>query len=71
MGGLRAAVLWPLLVPALAFTLPAEVDLACRERALARRVRGRTGWWMLLPLAGPVVWFVKVQRALNEYWWYR
>lgn len=71
MGGVRGALLWVLLPPVLAFTLPAEVDLACLERALPRAVRARTGWWMLLPLAGAVVWFVKVQRALNEYWWYR
>jgi hypothetical protein len=31
-------------------------------------VRGTTGLWFLLPLLGPLIWFVKVQGALNRYW---
>src|SRR6266511_124223 len=31
-------------------------------------VRGITGLWFLLPLIGSIVWFVKVQGALNRYW---
>ena len=31
-------------------------------------VRGLTGLWFLLPLLGAIIWFVKVQGALNRYW---
>ena len=31
-------------------------------------VRGITGLWVLLPIAGPFIWFFKVQGALNRYW---
>jgi hypothetical protein len=34
-------------------------------------VNGWTGLWGtlgILILIGPIVWFVKVQRALNRYW---
>ncbi|MCU1602552.1 MAG: hypothetical protein JWO22_3261 [Frankiales bacterium] len=31
-------------------------------------VSGRTGLWILLPIAGPLVRFVKVNGALNTYW---
>jgi hypothetical protein len=31
-------------------------------------VRGITGLWFLLPIVGHLIWFVKVQRALNRYW---
>src|SRR6266498_3204789 len=31
-------------------------------------VRGITGLWFILPLIGSIVWFVKVQGALNRYW---
>jgi hypothetical protein len=27
-----------------------------------------TGIWFLLPLIGNIVWYLKVQRALNDYW---
>ena len=33
---------------------------------LVMRVRGSL-WW-LLPIIGHIVWFVKVQNALNSYW---
>jgi hypothetical protein len=29
---------------------------------------GWTGLWMLLPLVGIFVWFIKIQGALNRYW---
>jgi hypothetical protein len=29
---------------------------------------GWTGLWLLLPIIGAFVWFIKVQGALNEYW---
>ena len=31
-------------------------------------VRGIYGLWILLPLIGPIIWFVQVQGALNRYW---
>ena len=27
-----------------------------------------TGFWVLLPLVGGLVWLFKVQGRLNEYW---
>ena len=29
---------------------------------------GWTGLWFLLPIVGGIVWFVKIQGALNRYW---
>jgi hypothetical protein len=26
------------------------------------------GLWFLLPLIGNIIWYVKVQRALNDLW---
>jgi hypothetical protein len=31
-------------------------------------VTGITGLWLLLPLVGAFVWFIKVQGALNRFW---
>jgi hypothetical protein len=31
-------------------------------------VSGVTGFWMLLPLIGFIIWVVKVQGALNRFW---
>jgi hypothetical protein len=29
---------------------------------------GWTGLWLLLPIVGAFVWFIKIQGALNRYW---
>ena len=29
---------------------------------------GWTGLWLLLPIIGAFVWFIKIQGALNRYW---
>jgi hypothetical protein len=31
-------------------------------------VSGLTGLWIILPIVGAFVWFIKVQGALNRYW---
>ena len=69
--GLVAACLWCFAFPLLAFTLPVEIDWACRARRVPCRVGASTGLLVLLPVAGWIAWFVTVQRALNEYWWDR
>ena len=33
-----------------------------------RTVQGLTGLWILLPLIGGIIWFVKTNGALNDYW---
>ena len=31
-------------------------------------VSGWTGLWHLIPIVGAIIWWVKVQGALNSYW---
>lgn len=68
MGGLVALLLWFFLAPVVAFTLPYQVEQAYPLSRQRSPVRALTGLWILLPLVGGIVWFVKVQRALNRYW---
>lgn len=39
-----------------------------RQATGESRVSGKTTWWVALPLIGNLVWFVKVQGQLNDYW---
>lgn len=48
--------------------LPSEVGQMVRRSGRPSRVSGITGLWILLPIAGTIVWFVKVQGQLNSYW---
>jgi hypothetical protein len=61
-------VLWPFGPFIIAFVTAAEVGAMYGRDGYERPVSGLTGFWTFIPIAGPVIWFVKVQRALNRYW---
>ena len=48
--------------------LPGSARVAAVVVAAGRGERLGAPQKVLLPLAGPMIWFVKVQRALNQYW---
>lgn len=53
------------------FVLPSEIRKMYEQDGKESRVNGWTGLWAtlgILILVGPLVWFVKVQGALNRYW---
>jgi hypothetical protein len=67
-GGPVGLLLYILLSPVTWFLIPSEVRELYESRGLQSPVRGVTGFWILLPLAGAFVWFIKVQGALNRFW---
>lgn len=69
IGGVLGLVIYILISPVTYFIVPSEVRYMYEDLdGGTSPVRGTTGLWILLPLAGPIVWFVKVQGALNRYW---
>jgi amino acid transporter len=69
VGGVIGLVIYIVLSPVTFFIVPSEVrymyeDLDGRPSP----VRGIYGLWILLPILGPIIWFVQVQGALNSYW---
>jgi hypothetical protein len=48
--------------------LPSEVGGMLRRSGRPSKVSGVTGFLILLPLIGQIVWFVKVQGQLNGRW---
>lgn len=67
VGGLAGVLIFLLVAPVTFFLLPHEVKQLA-ERRRESRVSALTGLWILLPLIGPIVWFVKVQGQLNDVW---
>lgn len=66
--GLVIALLVGFITP---FVLPSEIRKMYERDGRESRVSGWTGLWAtlgILILIGPIVWFVKVQGALNRYW---
>jgi hypothetical protein len=51
-----------------AFLLPMEVGQLYSREGQAAPVSGLTGFWVFLPLIGWIIWVVKTQGRLNDYW---
>lgn len=50
------------------FITPSEVGSLYTARGQHAPVSAATGCWILLPFVGVIVWFVKTNGALNDYW---
>lgn len=51
------------------FLLANEVQTKLYEKAgQTSPVNTATGAWALLPIVGGLIWYLRVQRALNEFW---
>jgi len=51
------------------FLLPAYVGRMYNEDGNQNNpVSGLTGFWVLLPYAGVIIWLYKIQTALNQFW---
>jgi membrane protease YdiL (CAAX protease family) len=68
LGGAVALILGLFVSIVLVFTFPGEVGKLRQSRGQEPKVSAMTGFWVLLPLIGSIVWFVKTNGALNEYW---
>ena len=68
LGGGIGLLLYIVVGVATPFLIAAEVKTMLEGDGRESRVSAVTGCWILLPLAGPFIWFAKVQGQLNDYW---
>ncbi len=68
LGGAVALILAIFVGFVMPFITASEVGGLYERRGQAKPVSGMTGLWILLPLIGAIVWFVKTNGALNSYW---
>ena len=68
LGGVIGIVVYLLLSIVLMFTIPNEIDKMYRADGRTSPVSAVWGLWFLLPIIGNIIWYVKVQRALNDFW---
>jgi Domain of unknown function (DUF4234) len=69
VGGVLGLVIYILISPVTFFVIPSEVRYMYEDLDGGKSpVRGIYGLWILLPIAGPIIWWVQVQGALNRYW---
>lgn len=71
LGGVVGLVVWILLNAVTAFTIPSEIGNMYAKDGREKPMTGWTGLWLFpgaLLIIPAIVWFVKVQGALNRYW---
>ena len=71
LGGVLGLVIWILLSPVMALVIPSEVGKMYEKDGQQPPVTGWTGLWLFpfgVLIIPAIVWFVKVQEALNRYW---
>jgi Domain of unknown function (DUF4234) len=71
VGGVLGLVIWILIGFVSAFLIPSEIGKMYRKDGQEPPVNGWTGLWLVpagILIIPAIVWFVKVQGALNSYW---
>jgi len=71
LGGVLGLVVWILIAPVTAFVIPAEIGKMYAKDGQQPPISGWTGLWFFpfgIFIIPAIVWFVKVQGALNRYW---
>jgi uncharacterized BrkB/YihY/UPF0761 family membrane protein len=71
IGGVLGLVIWILLNPVSAFVIPSEIGKMYEKDGRQSPVNGWTGLWLFpfgFLIVTAIVWFVKTQGALNDYW---
>jgi hypothetical protein len=68
VGGVLGLVIYIVVSPVTWFLVPSEVGKMYQQDGRTAPFTGWTGLWLLLPIVGAFVWFIKIQGALNRYW---
>lgn len=68
VGGVLGLVIYILVSIVTWFLIPSEVGKMYQQDGRTAPFTGWTGLWLLLPIVGAFVWFIKIQGALNRYW---
>jgi hypothetical protein len=68
LGGVLGIVIYLLISIVLMFTIPNEIEKLYQRDGRQSPISTVWGLWFLLPLIGNIIWYIKVQRVLNEFW---
>ncbi|MEO1056274.1 MAG: DUF4234 domain-containing protein [Actinomycetota bacterium] len=68
IGGVGYLFITLLISPATMFLMASEVEQIYRNEGREPRITTLWGLWFLLPLIGNIIWYVRIQRAINELW---
>jgi hypothetical protein len=68
IGGVGYAVITFFINPVTMFLMAGEVEQMYRAKGQEPPITTIWGLWFLLPLIGHIIWYVKIQNAINDFW---
>jgi hypothetical protein len=68
LGGVPYLLITFFIAPVTMFLMASEVEQLYRREGKEPPITTIWGLWFLLPLIGNLIWYVRIQRSINEYW---
>jgi len=68
LGGLGYLLISFFVYPVTMFLMANEVEQMYTDDGREPKITTLWGLWFLLPLIGNIIWYVRIQNAINEFW---
>jgi hypothetical protein len=68
LGGVAYLLFTIFIVPVTMFVMASEVEGMYVDAGEPPRITTIWGLWFLLPIIGNIIWYVRIQNAINEFW---
>ncbi len=68
LGGVGYLLFTIIFVPITMFLMANEVENLYLDAGEQPRITTLWGLWFLLPLIGNIIWYVRIQSAINQFW---
>ncbi len=68
LGGVVYLLITLFISPVTMFLMASEVEQMYRREGKEPPITTIWGLWFLLPLIGNLIWYVRIQRSINDYW---
>ena len=67
-GGVVYLIFTFFIYPVTMFLMASEVEQLYRSEGEEPPITAIWGLWFLLPIIGNLIWYVRIQRSINDYW---
>jgi 4-amino-4-deoxy-L-arabinose transferase-like glycosyltransferase len=68
LGGVAYLLITLFVSPVTMFLMANEVEKLYRHEGKEPPITTLWGLWFLLPVIGNIIWYVRIQNALNDFW---
>ncbi len=68
LGGVPYLLITLFIAPVTMFLMAGEVEQLYRREGKEPPITTIWGLWFLLPLIGNLIWYVRIQKSINDYW---